>query len=349
MNAEVWKGVEPPLECYIARNKSTVILEESASGGVFSALASSVLKRHGVVFGVQFANGKVAHACTETEEGVAVFRSSKYVQSDLGTSYSDVLAYLRNGRFVLFSGTPCQVAGLLSFLKIARVEKCLLERLYTVDFVCHGVGSPEVFRRYLEEKKKSGKQVLDFNMRSKRFGYRNASMKLKFDNGKTLYIPTKIDDYLDVFYSDLVLRPSCYSCGFKSARHVSDVTLWDSWEAEKVLGVKYDDMGFTNVAVQTEQGKELFNLSRAFLDSFEVQFESIRPKSGGMMLFSAQENDQRGAFWDCMYADGLNAAIKRFLPKTLFDKAKSAIKPALYSVGLLDVFARIFRRAKGKR
>lgn len=349
MGVDVWEDVEPPLECIIARIKNEEILRTSASGGVFTALAKAVIEQHGVVFGARFAEGKVSHSSAETEERIAAFRSSKYVQSDLSTSYSDVAAYLKKGRVVLFSGTPCQVAGLLSYLHVARVEEGLLERLYTVDFVCHGVGSPAAFKHYLDEREGGGDRVTRLNMRSKRYGYRNPYMELEYSNGRKRYASTKMDDYLGAFFSDFISRPCCYSCEFKSARHKSDLTLWDSWNAERILGIPFDDKGFTNVAIQTKRGKDLFARSQHLLDSFEVQFDKIRPKNGGMMLFPAQRKTGRGAFFRCMNAEGLGTAMAKYAPKSVSEKLTNAIKPALHSLRLLDMVSRLSRSFKRGR
>ena len=309
---------------------------ESASGGVFSALAATVVMAEGVVFGAEYAGNRVRHTWADSIAGVSRFRSSKYVQSDLGSAFSDTLDFLKRGRTVLFSGTPCQVAGLLSYLSAMHVTDRKLELLYTVDFVCHGVGSPEAFRLYLQEKQASGISIEGLNMRSKRFGYRSSSMELVSGIETKRYIATKVDDYLDAFYSNLILRPSCHSCGFKSARHASDLTLWDSWRAEEILGMRRDNKGFTNIAVQSEKGMRLLEASRGHLKTWDVSFEAIRPVEGGMMLFSAKPHPEREEFMKYMREEGLASAMRRFAPKGALDKVKEAVRPLLHACGLLD-------------
>lgn len=336
MPKDVWEGVEPPLSCFIARHKDEQVLKESASGGAFTGLASSVLKMKGVVFGASYSQEGVVHSWADAPEGLAAFRSSKYVQSNLGTAYKDVLHFIQQGRVVLFSGTPCQVAGLLAFLCSMHVAESQLNLLYTVDFVCHGVGSPYAFKIYLEEKRAAGFNVRALNMRSKRFGYRSSSMELVLDDGEKRYISTKMDDYLDAFYSNLILRPSCHSCGFKSARHDSDLTLWDSWHAEEVLKIRKDNKGFTNIAVQSKKGNILLESARDFLDIWEVPFEAIRPQKGGMMLYSTKLNPKRKDFMALLSKDGVKEAMRCCEPKGALEKIKEACRPALYACGLLD-------------
>lgn len=135
-----------PLAVYAAKNKNEEIRRQSSSGGVFTALAEEVIKDGGVVFGARFdEHWEVKHDYTETVEGLSIFRGSKYVQSRIEDCYQKVEQFLRAGRKVLFSGTPCQVAGLKLFL---RKE---YNYLLTVDFICHGVPSPGVWREYLKE------------------------------------------------------------------------------------------------------------------------------------------------------------------------------------------------------
>lgn len=135
-----------PLSSFAGVNLDDAVRLSSSSGGVFSALASGVLGRGGVVFGARFdGRWEVCHGWTETAAGLAAFRGSKYAESRIGTSYADAERFLRSGREVLFSGTPCQVAGLLLYLRRPYAS------LLTVDFICHGVPSPGVWRGYLSE------------------------------------------------------------------------------------------------------------------------------------------------------------------------------------------------------
>ena len=135
-----------PISCYAAKSPDEQIRKESSSGGIFSLLAQKIIENDGVVFGAAFnKKWEVVHCYTETLEGLNSLRGSKYVQSKIGNAYEQVKTFLKNGRLVLFSGTPCQIAGLKTFLRKDY------ENLITLDFVCHGVPSPGVFRWYLQE------------------------------------------------------------------------------------------------------------------------------------------------------------------------------------------------------
>lgn len=143
-----------PLKVYAAKNMDEEVRLKSSSGGIFTLLAESVIKRGGVVFGAKFDDEwMVVHDYTDNIEGVAAFRGSKYVQSIIGNAYRKVEQFLKSGRMVLFTGTPCQIAGLKKYL---RKE---YKKLLAVDLVCHGVPSPKVWQMYLEETNRS--KVID--------------------------------------------------------------------------------------------------------------------------------------------------------------------------------------------
>ena len=340
MAENVWEGVVPPLSCYIARTRNNSDLIACSSGGAITAFARAIVNYGGVVCGAEYGEQGVVHTFSESADGIARYRGSKYVQSTIADSYIRVIEYLKSGKTTLFIGTPCQCAGLLSFAKHSHVDECVLARLYTIDFVCHGVGSPRAFRQYVEEKKASGLVPREINMRSKYFGYRSACMEIIDQSGRPRYLTMKMDEYLDAFFSGLILRPSCYSCHFKSAHHRSDLTVWDSWHAEKTLGIKADNKGYSNVAVQSEKGEELLSIAKQRLILYKVDFAEIRPRNGGMMLHSAPRREERDDFFKTMNAQGLAAAIEKFLPKTKIDIIIDYLKRVLHAVGLLDLVVR---------
>lgn len=135
-----------PLQTFAAKNPNEAVRAASSSGGVFTMLAESVIKSGGVVFGAAFdQQWKVVHTCATTIEGLQKFRGSKYLQSQTNNTFREAETYLRQGRQVLYSGTPCQVAGLKKYLRKDY------DNLLTLDFICHGVPSPGVFRTYLRD------------------------------------------------------------------------------------------------------------------------------------------------------------------------------------------------------
>lgn len=241
-------GIEPLV--YAAINNDESVRLQSSSGGIFTLIAELVLDRGGVVFGACFdQNWNVVHDYTETKEGLARFRGSKYVQSHVGNSFTQVKSFLDSGREVLFSGTPCQVAGLKNYLRKPY------SNLFTVDLVCHGVPSPEVWKKYLQEtvcraygiKKKNvmnlGEYISDISFRAKDKGWKNFTVKIIFRNGKIEMMPFFENPYMKAFLSNLSLRPSCYACPVKLHHVQSDISLADFWGVNEINPELDDDKG----------------------------------------------------------------------------------------------------------
>lgn len=278
-----------PLKVYAAQNPNEEIRLKSSSGGIFTMLAEAVIDEGGVVFGVQFdKNWEVEHAYTESKEGLAAFRGSKYLQSRTGETYKQARDFLKAGRKVLYSGTSCQIAGLKKFL---RKE---YENLIAVDVVCHGAPSPLVWRTYLDEFKKcpkgiAGKKsacsslnetpvITGISFRDKSTGWKKYGFVLR---GKSAFKADKntvlssvntekkhdvllhetLDKnlFMQVFLKNLCLRPSCSACPAKSGKCGSDITLADYWGIENHHPEWDDDKGTSLVLVNTEKGSFLFN------------------------------------------------------------------------------------------
>lgn len=233
-----------PEKVYAAKHEDDEIRMKSSSGGIFTLLADQILDEGGVVFGARF-NDKweVIHDYTETKEGLAPFRGSKYVQSYIENSYKIAESFLKSGRKVMFTGTPCQISG---FKKFLRKE---YDNLLAVDFVCHGVPSPMVWRMYLEEEiaHQNGAVLTGVNFRDKSSGWKNYSFVLNFSEdevtGKHNYAISSVfteNAYMKAFLFNLSLRPSCYACPAKAGKSGADITIGDFWGIENVMA-DYDD------------------------------------------------------------------------------------------------------------
>ena len=211
---------------FAAINKDEQIRYDSTSGGVFSLLCQQVLGQGGVVFGAAYDESfNVTHTLVDTQEGLSKLRGAKYAQSDLGHTFCRVREILEQDKYVLFSGTPCQVGGLVSFLGKDY------EKLILVDLICHGVPSPQVWQKYIAYRSTAdacGTQPEGINLRSKETGWPGYSIRFAYPNA--VYSAKNVDDpYLRGFVGNLFLRPSCYQCHFKGSRRQSDFTLGDYW------------------------------------------------------------------------------------------------------------------------
>lgn len=242
-----------PLEVYAAFNKNEEIRMQSSSGGVFTALAEQIIQEGGVVFGARFnEDWEVIHDYTETAAGLSVFRGSKYVQSRIGDTFNQAEQFLKQGRCVLFSGTPCQIAGLKLFL---RKE---YENLLTVDFICHGVPSPGVWRKYLEEfcteVDQNVKNILSLNFRDKCTGWKGYSFTVGFQNEQKVSCRHDKELWMRGFLADLYLRPSCYACPNKNLKSGSDIMIGDYWGIQNIKPEIDDDKGICCFLINTEKG-----------------------------------------------------------------------------------------------
>lgn len=261
-----------PIEVLAATNMDDEVRERSSSGGIFSLLANQVIDAGGVVFGVRFNDEWLAvFDCAETREQVTAFRGSKYLQARVGDCYVRCKQFLEAERQVLFSGTPCQIAGLHRFLRKTY------ENLLTVDFICHGVPSPKVWERYLDEMVPTGhNSISSISFRDKRRGWKRFSIVIDHSTeGETEFVDNPIfeDPYGKAFLANLTLCPACYACPAKSGKSHSDITLGDFWGIDKVNVQMDDDRGTSVVMIHTEKGKSA--LRRDALKCEQATYEDV--------------------------------------------------------------------------
>lgn len=243
-------------------NKNDEIRRQSSSGGVFYALAQGVISEGGVVFGARFdENFDVVHGFGESLEDVRAFMRSKYVQSSVGTSYRDAERFLKDGRMVLFSGTPCQISALKKYLGKDY------DNLITLDFICHGVPSRRVWREYIDELSR-GRKIRDVNFRDKTEGWRVFSLKVEFEDGSVYRKNLETDIYTKGFLANLYLRPSCHHCKHSGFERVSDITIADFWGAHIVMPEMFDDKGTSVVIVRSDR---VCSSLENYADGFEIR------------------------------------------------------------------------------
>lgn len=266
-----------PLNVYAAKNRNEEVRMKSSSGGVFTALAELIISEGGIVFGARFnEKWEVIHDYTETIEGLAPFRGSKYVQSRIGNAYLVAEDFLKQGRKVLFSGTPCQIAGLKLFL---RKE---YENLLTVDVICHGVPSPKVWSLYLEEISngncKAGEnsykyirkpvEITNIDFRDKSTGWKKFGFvvrkKATEDDKNTVLLSETLDKnvFMKGFLRNLYLRPSCHCCPSRCFKSGSDITIGDFWGVSNYYPEFDDDSGCSVIFCNDFKGLRYFNNSQ---------------------------------------------------------------------------------------
>ena len=241
-----------PIEVFGAKNRNTDIQIKSSSGGIFTIIAEKIIEDQGIVFGARFnKEWEVVHDYVDSKEDLQYLRGSKYVQSNTGDCFKKVEQFLNDGKKVLFSGTPCQVAGLKSFLQKDY------ENLITIDIVCHGVPSPKVWEKYLAEKFTKDK-INSVSLTDKTTGWKQRGVQIK-TNETTLTETYNTNLYMRAFLKNLHLRPSCYDCQFKNFNSGSDISLADFWKVETRYKDFFDDNGVSLVLINTSKGQNLIS------------------------------------------------------------------------------------------
>ena len=314
-------------DVYIAQNRDKVIRLDSTSGGVFSALAQFVIDKNGYVFGAELdGDFCVHHGQGKTREDLLRFRGSKYVQSRMGNTFREVREQLNNNNWVLFSGTPCQVAGLHAFLGKAY------EKLILMDIVCYSISSPGIWKQFLEHLEKTGAvrmgDVERIKFRDKtKFGYEYTLMTFYGKNNKVLYSSgPESNQMLRSFVSNTSTRPSCYSCQFKGVERFSDFTAWDCYNIYQYDKHLDDNQGSSHVMVHTEKGKQLINEIEKYLTLQKVDTQ-IAVTSEPALTDSSSPSEMREDFFrkyrtgedvfDTFFLDTGRVKIERFLRYSL--------------------------------
>lgn len=301
-----------PIKVFGAWHLDPQIRNASSSGGVFSAIANKVLSNKGVVFGAAFDDTFcLKHTFIEDPADLFRLRGSKYLQSDVNNTFVQVKSFLDCGRAVLFSGTPCQVAGLKSFLD----AECA--NLITCDFVCTGVPSPKVFqmyRRYLEYK--FGAPTKHISFRDKSHGWKQFSLCLTFQNSTTYSRRMSDDPYGVGFGSFLYQRPSCHECIFRNFMNKGDITLGDFWGVGTKRQDLDDDQGTSLVLINSQKGFDIFKSCSDKLHFSECDLDHAM--IGNARLGSSrQPSPERAFFFRDIEVMPFDAIIAKYMHKTL--------------------------------
>ena len=306
---------------YACYNKNINVRMNSSSGGIFYLFAQTVIRAGGVVFGARF-NGdwEVEHGWFEEIKDISSYMQSKYVQSDVGDTYQTAKKFLESGRSVLYSGTPCQISGLKTFLGKEY------SNLMTIDFICHGVPSPMIWRRYLSEIS-AGKVIKSISFRDKTEGWMDFSLKIDYQDGSVYRKTLREDVYMQGFLQDLYLRPSCYECSFRGIKRDSDITLADFWNGQKMLPNMVDNKGTSVLLVHTEKGEKILEDINAEIEICEVPLEFVKSTNSAIEK-SCEMNPKRMKFYASIHK-GMIKAIKRQTQVLMWVRIKRKIKRLL--------------------
>ncbi len=310
-------------EMYICRNINDEDRMVSSSGGIFVLLMKAVLEKQGVIFGACFdKNWEVKHDFAENFADAKKFLRSKYVQSSMGNMYEKAKEFLENKRIVLFSGTPCQIAGLKSFLGKTY------ETLITIDFICHGVPSPLVWKNYLNEIS-NGRIIKDINFRDKSEGWNLFSLKIIFQDGTYYQKNQKEDIFIRGFLGDLYLRPCCYECKFKGIDRVSDITIADCWGIEHIDKEFFDDRGTSLVLIHSQMGRKIWRSISGKVKYKKTTMENVFTYNPNVFS-SVKQPIVRDKFFQSV--ENPQKRIKKYIEPSIFKKILRKIKKIIKKV-----------------
>lgn len=300
-----------------ARNKNEAQRYSSTSGGIFCMLSSVVISEGGVVYGAAFdSNFYVRHIRITDVSEITLLMGSKYVQSDTNQTFSQVLDDLQKGKKVLYSGVPCQIAGLQSFL---AAKHCNMENLITVEVICHGSPSPLVWKEYLlYAEKHICHPIRAVYFRSKAEGW-HARIKVRFlglysekadfnpPNAKNLVADSS---FIKLFLENLILRDECHKCNYARRERVADITLCDFWGIENTPAkILDDDKGVSGLIVHSETGMNLWNKIASDCDFMEVGYDIIAQNQQTMNVPFSRPS-KKDSFWDDFLQNGWSCTRK---------------------------------------
>ncbi len=310
--------------CYAAYNNDIEIRKNSSSGGVFYSLAKEILDQSGIVIGATFDNQlHLVHKVIYDYKEISLLMGSKYIQSDL----NDIFKYIQSvieDKMVLFVGTPCQVAGLRAFLKKDY------EKLICIDLICHGVPSPKLFSKYINEiAKRNNAKVINYNFRDKCSGWENYSNTVSFENDKFTQLH-KNNAFMKLFLSDSALRESCYNCKFKLENKYSDITLGDFWGVSKIHYDMYNSQGVSAVILNTEKGVEIFEKIKKEFKFKQCCLDDIVSCNPALKTSMIRPKKRDEFFFD-MENFSIDELVKKYEKKVNFlKKVLNKIKSIIY-------------------
>lgn len=329
-----------------AWSKNKDIRLDSTSGGLFSELARSIYKQNGYVCGAIYnKDWLVEHYISNDIKDLDNLRSSKYLQSDIRDKYKKIKELLEQGKKVLFSGCPCQIIGLYNYLQNKEYRN-----LYTCDFICRGVNSPKIFKKYITElEKKYNSKIKKIKFKNKTYGWHNFSIKVDFENGKS-YIGRRYEDSFWIGYLkyNAFMRPACYDCKFKGLPRLGDITLADFWGIEKIDPKLDNDQGTSMILLNSDKGKELFEESKETFEYTVIDSDDTFT-SNVCMKNSVEMTEARKRVFENIDNMSYKKLSEKFFPKPklkekLIKRIKTNRKVRKIKNKLRPIYYKLFRR-----
>lgn len=306
---------------FAAKSNDEAARLHSSSGGTFYELASQMLRDGGYVCGAVFDDKfHVKHILSNAKEDILRMMGSKYAQSNMGHCYREIKDVLEKGCKVLFSGCPCQAAGLRTFLGKEYPN------LLLVELICHGIPSDRMLQIYIGmQERKYGAKLARMEFRNKKKGWHNSSVRMEFENQRVYFKPITADAYMNGFLGSVTLKSSCYDCNFRNFAAGSDIILGDFWGAEVELP-EDDNKGISAILVSSGKGMDFIDRCNLALTPANVETVIRYNKN---LLCSAVPSPQRSSFYASADTNGLEEAIRRCFEESTIQKLKRQSRYAL--------------------
>lgn len=329
---------------YVVQNKNNAILKESTSGGAFTAISEQVITKGGIVFGVSLDNDLLPYyTWVDSLNDLHKLRNSKYVQSKMdGEILRQVKFFLGQGKFVCFSGTPCQIEGLKSYLRKDY------DKLVLIDVVCRAIPSRLIYRKYLDlQRNRLNGEIKSICFRDKYYGYKYSTLNITTDKNTNYHKGIESDPWLRAFFSNICNRVSCYDCKFKKRYRESDITLWDCFIVSRYSKKMDNDKGATKVLIHTEKGRKIFEEAMPELNYVMVNADSLA-RSSVEMTVSVKPHIKRSEFFsDAQVFNGIELFNKWF-PETIKVRLKHFFRLAFFKLGIYKLVKKTWYCIKHK-
>lgn len=325
---------------FAVQHKDRAIVAKSSSGGMFTALSDCILDHGGTVYGVAFDKAFVVrHMRAKDKKTCDSFIGSKYIQSSMGAIYSMLADDLLQGRTALFIGTPCQVAGVKSYILHKRGN---LDNLLLCDFICHGVASPKVWNSYMDYFRELYKGGLShYEFRGKKDGWHEWKPILRTGGNDISTEFEKRNSFLLLYQTCFLSRPSCYSCKYTSYERCSDLTLGDFWNIGSVCPEMDDDTGTSQVLVNTDRGQKWFELCCGAVNFRKCSREDVwQPHLEYPTNASSRKRER---FWKEYSTLSFEKILKKYGSGDMITKCKNFAVPLAKKMGLYVLMGKMYR------
>lgn len=319
---------------FVVRSKVSDDVSHGTSGGFIPSLCEYILQDDGAVVAASYnkdfsVSHKLYNDLGSWNKDKRNIQGSKYVASSVGDSIRKLSKALSEGKKCIFIGTPCQVAGVKNALRKYSDNSLIL-----VEFVCHGLPSDKVFRKYKEyQEKKYEANIESINFRYKKYGYLGSCMHIEFSNGKSYDGFNRDDLMLRSFFWGMSSRLSCYQCPMKNKKRAADITVFDSWHSHDLAPDSNSDFkGYTNVMLNTDKGITVWNKIKDSYDYYPSDVDAMIAADGIMIEHNPEMHPKRNEFLKYVDESGIDIAMRKVMPITIIDRLRIVAKKTVLNI-----------------